>query len=81
PPPPLNSFGRTPATSVLGDLTNGVNSSLPPPAVSSVAAAAALQPRHIPIRKDAQLSNGVGFNFRTVPNDSLSSNTPYSHIV
>ncbi|CAF5068814.1 unnamed protein product, partial [Rotaria magnacalcarata] len=40
PPPPLNSFGRTPATSVLGDLTNGVNSSLPPPAVSSVAAAA-----------------------------------------
>ncbi|CAF4858025.1 unnamed protein product, partial [Rotaria magnacalcarata] len=30
---------------------------------------------------DAQLSNGVGFNFRTVPNDSLSSNTPYSHIV
>lgn len=39
-----------------------------------------LQPRHIPIRKDAQLSNGVGFNFRTVTNDP-SSSTPYSHIV
>ncbi|CAF3266956.1 unnamed protein product [Rotaria socialis] len=74
-PPPLNSFGRTPTTSVLGDLTNNVNSSLPPPSVSSS------QPRHIPIRKDAQLSNGVGFNFRTVPNDSSSSSTPYSHIV
>jgi C-terminal processing protease CtpA/Prc len=39
-----------------------------------------MQPRHIPIRKDSQLSNGVGFNFRTINNDS-SSNTPYSHIV
>jgi C-terminal processing protease CtpA/Prc len=46
----------------------------PQPSITS------MQPRHIPIRKDSQLSNGVGFNFRTINNDS-SSNTPYSHIV
>ena len=42
--------------------------------------ASTLQPRHIPIKKDSLLSNGVGFNFRTTPTDS-SSNTPYSHII
>ncbi|CAF1230905.1 unnamed protein product [Rotaria sordida] len=73
-PPVLNTFGRTPTTSVLGELTNSTVIIAPPLPTTS------LQPRHIPIRKDAQLSNGVGFNFRTMINDS-SSNTPYSHIV
>ena len=39
-----------------------------------------MQPRHIPIKKDSLLSNGVGFNFRTIANDP-SSNTPYSHMI
>ncbi|CAF3177363.1 unnamed protein product [Rotaria sp. Silwood2] len=76
-PPVLNTFGRAPTTSVLGELTN---STVVAPVPSSFSTTTSLQPRHIPIRKDAQLSNGVGFNFRTVTNDA-SSNTPYSHMV
>jgi len=75
-PPILNSFGQKPSTTVFEDLTNNSITSLPQPPTSSLS----YQPRHIPIRKDSQLSNGVGFNFRTIKNDS-SSNTPYSHIV
>ncbi len=72
--PVLNSFGRKSTSSVLDDLTNTPLTSLPQPSTS-------FQPRHIPIRKDSQLSNGVGFNFHTITNDSSSSNTPYSHII
>jgi hypothetical protein len=75
PPPVLSSFGRQPPTNVLEDLTNTPLVSLPQPPSTST-----FQPRHIPIRKDSQLSNGVGFNFRTITND-LSSGTPYSHVV
>lgn len=66
----LNSFGRTPPTTVLGDVTNNnINALLPP---------STFQPREVPVKKGAQ--TGVGFNFRTVTNDGTSS-TPYSHIV
>ncbi|CAF3566014.1 unnamed protein product [Rotaria sp. Silwood1] len=78
--PVLNTFGRIPTTSVLGELTNSTVIAPIHPSSSSSTTTTSLQPRHIPIRKDAQLSNGVGFNFRTITNDS-SSNTPYSHIV
>ncbi|CAF0822274.1 unnamed protein product [Adineta steineri] len=71
-PPILNTFGQKHTSSTLEELTN--NNPLTPISTS-------LQPRHIPIRKDAQLSNGVGFNFRTITNDTSSSNTPFSHIV
>jgi C-terminal processing protease CtpA/Prc len=70
----LNTFGQKPPPSVLEDLTNTpLAPQLQPSTVS-------MQPRNIPIRKDSQLSNGVGFNFRTVKNDA-SSDTPYSHII
>jgi hypothetical protein len=75
-PPTLNSFGQKPTTSVFTELTNNIPLVHPPVSSSTTS----LQPRHIPIRKDSQLSNGVGFNFRTIANDSLS-NTPYSHII
>lgn len=73
----MNTFGRPPITttsSVLDELSNtGV---LPPTHTSQ-----SFQSRHIPIRKDPHLSNGVGFNFRTINNDQSASSTPYSHIV
>ncbi|UJR14959.1 hypothetical protein I4U23_001938 [Adineta vaga] len=82
-PPILNTFGQKPHSTVLADLTNS-NPLSPPmpsqPASSSSSSLSSIQPRHIPIRKDSHLSNGVGFNFRTVTNDS-SSSTPFSHIV
>jgi C-terminal processing protease CtpA/Prc len=38
------------------------------------------QPRIIAIKKNSQLSNNFGFNFRTITNDN-SSKTSYSHII
>ncbi len=72
--PILNTFGQKPPTTVLEDLTNT------PLIPHMQAPITSMQPRNVPIRKDSQLSNGVGFNFRTVKNDG-SSDTPYSHIV
>ena len=77
----LNTFGhKPPSASALTDLTNSIPLMPLPPSTMTSTPASTLQPRHIPIKKDALLSNGVGFNFRTTPNDS-SSNTPYSHII
>lgn len=71
--PVLNTFGQKPPPSIHKSRIHTPVTSLHQPPSS-------LQPRHVPIRKDSQLSNGVGFNFRTVNNDS-SSSTPHSHIV
>lgn len=72
----LNTFGRptTNTSSVLDEISNI-------PIMPSTQTSQTPQPRHIPIRKDSHLSNGVGFNFRTINNDPSSSITPYSHIV
>jgi predicted metalloprotease with PDZ domain len=72
-PPIFSSFGQKNSSSVLEDLTN--NNPLLPSITSSVSTS--FQPREVPLRK---ASTGVGFNFRTIPNDS-SSDTPFSHIV
>jgi len=72
-PPIFSSFGQKTPSSVLEDLTN--NNPLLPSITPSVSTS--FQPREVPLRK---ASNGVGFNFRTITNDS-SSDTPFSHIV
>jgi hypothetical protein len=74
----LNTFGQklpsqTSTAFVLTDLTNNIHT-------PSASTTSNLQTRHIPIKKDSLLSNGVGFNFRTIDNNP-SSTTPYSHII
>ena len=77
--PSTDGFRGTSTSPVLEDLTN--TNHVTPSFVPSVSSPTSLQPRHIPIKKDSQLSNGVGFEFRTINNDLEVSSTPYSHIV
>ena len=72
PVPVLNTFGQRPPISVME------HPSIPP--MSGGRLTTTSDTRSIPLRKNSQLSNGVGFNFRTMNNDT-SSNTPYSHVV
>ena len=73
----MNTFGRpitTNTPSVLDEISNMT-------IISPNQTSQTPQARHIPIRKDSHLSNGVGFNFRTINNHQSTSVTPYSHIV
>lgn len=73
PAPVLNTFRQPVQTPVLDNSTNLAG-------IPSSRQTTTSDTRSIPLRKNSQLSNGVGFNFRTMNNDS-SSNTPYSHVV
>jgi len=84
--PNLNTFGRpidrntpSPSINALPSITPLINK----PQTSTIninPPASILQPRNIPIRKDPQSSNGVGFHFRTIVSDTPST-TPYSHLI